>query len=197
MSNGYDSSGLPPAPASRGGGCLKVGLIGCGAIVVLVVLLFVAGGIWWNRNSDELMAGGETAAREGARFGLANDEAACFEEGQRRAADAAGMQETFTVGAFVRGCLEYSRPTPGFCENVPPPTAIRRTIAWQGERCGTDGVCKTVLQSVQVYCTDDRPKRTAADTLLMDSGASAGGGAPDTATPGPGATQAEADSSSF
>jgi hypothetical protein len=193
MSNGYGSS-APPSSA-RSSGCLKFGLIGCGAIIVLVVLLIVGAGIWWNRNKGELMSGGAAAAREGARFGLAHDEAACFEEGQRRATDAADIQETFTVGAFVRGCLEYSRPTPGFCENVPPPNAIRRTIAWQNDRCGTDGVCKNVLQNVQIYCTEGRPKRTAADTLLMDT--SAGGWTGGTGqSPGPGQAEA-ADSSSF
>lgn len=173
---------LPPAPPSsfRPGGCLKVALIGCGALVVLFIVLMVAGGIWWNRNSGDF----EEGAREGARFGMVRDEAACFEEGKRRAAGIVSVTEAFRVGPFLRACLEYSRETPGFCDNVPPPTSIGRTAAWQQQRCGEDGACKNVLQVVQTYCTGGRPKRQPGDTLLMRPG----GGA----APAPGSAPAEA-----
>ncbi len=186
-------SPLPPAPPSSfgGKGCLKIALIGCGAVVVLFIIVIVAGGLWFNRNKDVLASG----AQEGARFGLVRDEAACFQEAQRRAAEATTMAQTVGVGPFMRSCLEYSKPTAGFCDNVPPPTAIGRTAAWQSQRCGDNGYCKSTIQVVQTYCTDGRPKRQAADTLLMQGG---GGGA---AAPGTGGTTADsaaqADSSSF
>jgi hypothetical protein len=200
------SSPLPPAPPSsfKPGGCLKAALIGCGALAVLIIVLMVVGGIWWSRNSDDIEGGAQVAARDGARFGLVRDEAACFDEGKRRVAEATTFQATFTVGAFVRSCLEYGRPTPGFCDNVPPPTSIGRTAAWQSQRCGDDMNCRNVSQVVQGYCTEGRPKRTAADTLLMDSageggtGASPGGGpGADTGASGAGGQGAAADSGSF
>lgn len=197
-------SPLPPAPPSsfKAGGCLKAALIGCGALAVLIIVLMVAGGIWWSRNSDEFEGGAQVAARDGARFGLARDEAACFDEGKRRAAAATTIQATFGVGSFVRSCLEYSRPTAGFCDNVPPPTSIGRTSAWQSQRCGDDMICRNVSQVQQTYCTEGRPKRTAADTLLMDSGGAGGADNPPGADPGAAGTngqaaEAEADSSSF
>jgi hypothetical protein len=179
------SSPLPPAPPSSfgGKGCLKFLLIGCGALVVLFIIGVAVLGIWWNRNKDQFEGGAQVAAREGARFGLTRDEAACFEEGKRRAAGATTMQGSFTVGAFVRSCMEYSRPTAGYCDNVPPPTSIGQTAAWQAQRCGEDLVCRNVSQVVQTYCADGRPKRTAADTLLMDADDGAGG-APGGATGG-------------
>ncbi|HEX6909501.1 MAG TPA: hypothetical protein VF142_03880, partial [Longimicrobium sp.] len=160
MSDAHSSSPLPPAPPSsfKAGGCAKAGLIGCGALVVLFILLVVAGGIWWNQNRDEIQGGASAAAREGARFGLVRDEEACFAEGQRRAAEAADIAGQFGVGAFVRSCLEYSRPTPGYCDNVPPPTAIGRTAAWTSQRCGDSVECRTVSQVVQTYCHEGRPK---------------------------------------
>jgi hypothetical protein len=200
------SSPLPPAPPSsfKAGGCLKAALIGCGALAVLFIVLMVVGGIWWSRNSDVIEGGAQVAARDGARFGLVRDEAACFDEGKRRVAEATTFQATFTVGAFVRSCLEYSRPTPGFCDNVPPPTSIGRTAAWQSQRCGDDMSCRNVSQVVQGYCTEGRAKRTAADTLLMDAdgdggtGASPGGGPDaDTGASGTGGQGAAADSGSF
>ena len=184
MSDANAASPLPPAPPTRfrPSGCLKFGLIGCGVVVLLVVVLMVVGGVWFSRNSEKFQEG----ARDGARFGLVRDEAACFDEGKRRAAEASTVTDAFRVGPFVRACLEYSQPTEGFCDDVPPATSIGRTAAWQQQRCGDDGNCRNVLQVVQTYCTGGRPKRTAADTLLME----ADDGQPPPAT-------AEADTGSF
>lgn len=178
MSNAYRSPDLPPAPPSSfgGGGCLKWGLIGCGGVIVLLVLLTAGAGFWFRSNRDEFEASGAVAVREGARFGLRADEAGCLAEGERRAAEASGFGGAFSAGGFVRSCLEFSRPTDGFCDNVPPATSIRRSIAWQQERCKGDRGCAAVIGLVQSYCTEGRPKRIAADTLAMpgDSSAAAG-----------------------
>lgn len=166
---------LPPPPPSppRGRGCLKFALIGCGALLALVVIAVVGMGIWWKRNGGDLEEGAMAAARDGARFGLVRDEAACFDEGKRRVAAASTFQSTFTVGAFVRSCMEFSRPTPGFCDNVPPATSIGKSAAWQSQRCGDDMLCRNVSQVQQTYCTEGRPKRAASDTLRMNAGADA------------------------
>jgi hypothetical protein len=174
------SSPLPPAPPSsfRAGGCLKVALIGCGALLALFIVAMVFGGLWFRRNRGEF----ESGAREGARFGMVRDEAACFSESQRLAAEAATPAASLRVGSFLRGCLEYSRPTPGFCENVPSPRSFGQTAAWQQHRCGDNVHCRSVLPVVQTYCAGGRPKRQAADTLLMD-GSPGAGGAPGGAGP--------------
>jgi hypothetical protein len=171
----------PPSPPGSRRGCLRVGLIGCGVLALLIVIGFVAMAIWWNRNSDEFTASAGAAAREGARFGLVRDEAACFDEAKRRAASGTTVAQNFAVGSFARACMEYSRPTEGFCENVPPVTAIRRSAEWQVERCGGDAACRNVAQVAQQYCTAGRTKRVAGDTLLMD----AGGASPPASAPPP------------
>lgn len=181
MSNdGYNTPPLPPAPPSSFGrkGCLKIAMIGCGVLLALIVIAVVLGGVWWKRNSRGLEAGASAGAREGARFGLVRDEAACFEEGKRRATAGTSIQSNFAVGAFVRACLEYSQPTAGLCDSVPPITAIRRSAAWQQERCGGNAGCRSIAQVVQAYCAEGRPKRTAADTLLMSASDSANGAVP-------------------
>lgn len=159
---------LPPAPPSSfgGKGCLKAVLIGCGGLVALFIVLAIVAGILLSRNDDDGL-GNQTAARDGARFGLVRDETACFEEAQRRVAAAESFSSTFQVGIFLRSCLEYSQPAAGFCDNVPPPTAFGRSAAWQSQRCGDNMNCRLVAQVVQTYCTEGRPKRTAADTLNM------------------------------
>ena len=175
MSNANaNPSPLPPAPPSsmRGKGCLKFGLIGCGVLGVLFVLAIAAGSMWFKRNQDAFAG----STQEGVRFGLVRDEQACLQESQRRAAEATTIAAQVGVGQFMRGCLEYSKPTQGFCDNVPPPTAIGRTAAWQSQRCGDNVHCRTVIQVVQTYCVEGRPKRQAADTLLMDGGGGASAG---------------------
>lgn len=203
MTDANSSSPLPPAPPSsfKANGCLKAGLIGCGALVALVVLAGIAMTFWVRNNADELQAGGSVAAREGARFGLRADEAGCFAEGKRRANEAEGISGAFSAGGFMRSCLEFSKPTAGFCANVPPPTAIRRSIAWQQERCAGDAGCSGVIGIIQNYCTEGQPKRIAVDTLLFTD--SAGGARPAPRSTAPDTTAdsvavaAEADSSSF
>lgn len=165
----------PPPPVERSGrgGCVKVGLIGCGALLVLAVLAVLAMMLWWRQNRGEIEAQAGTAAREGARFGLVSDEQACWDEAARRASGSATITGAFSVGAYMRACLEYSRPTPGFCDGVPPVTAIRRSVEWQQQRCGTNQGCRTVAQEVQTYCAEGRPKRPAGDTLRMERAAPA------------------------
>jgi hypothetical protein len=160
----------PPPPSERkpASGCLKYGLIGCGALLVLLVVVAVGGYFWITRNPQFGEAAG-AATQEGARFGLQADEAACVEAGAGRVGEVGTITAGLAAGAFVRGCLEFSRETPGFCENVPPPTALRRTIAWRQERCGDDAACGQVMQIVQTYCAEGRPKRIAADTLTWDA----------------------------
>lgn len=170
---------LPPAPPSSfgGKGCLKALLIGCGGLVALFIVLAIVAGILLSRNDDDGL-GNRTAARDGARFGLVRDENACFEEAQRRVTAGGAFSSTFQTGIFFRSCLEYSQPTEGFCDNVPPPTSFGRSVAWQSQRCGDNVNCRLVAQVVQAYCTEGRPKRTAADTLNMldtDTGADGAG----------------------
>jgi hypothetical protein len=165
----------PPPPTERSGtgGCLKFGLIGCGALLVLVVVAIIGAVIWFQRNEGSLGEAAAAATRAGARIGLTMEEEGCLEVGASRASGSGRFADGISSGAFLRGCLEFSAPTPGFCEDVPPPTAIRRTVAWQQERCAGDAGCQGVIGVVQTYCTEGRHKRTAADTLEWERGADA------------------------
>ena len=72
----------PPRAEARGGGCLRVGLIGCGVVVLLGIVGVVATGIWWKRNSGDIQAEAQVAAREGARFGIAQRRGGVLRAGQ-------------------------------------------------------------------------------------------------------------------
>ena len=149
-------------------------MLGCAGLAGLVLLALIVGSLWLRRNGGELEAGARSATRDGARFGLARDEAACFEEGKRRAAGSTTIQAALAVNQFMRSCLEFSRATPGFCEGVPPITALRRAATWQVQTCGRDAGCRNAAQVVQAYCAGNRAKRPAADTVLMNASDSTG-----------------------
>jgi hypothetical protein len=144
-----------------------MGLIGCGVLILLGIAAVVAGGIWWKRNRGDIEAEAVVAAREGARYGVSHDEAACFEEAKQRASGSMSVAGSFSVGTYMRSCLEFSRQTPAFCDDVPPQTALRRSVEWQSARCGDDTTCRSVSQVVQQYCTTGRVKRLAADTVQV------------------------------
>jgi hypothetical protein len=186
---------IPPPPQRAPGsrrGCLRVGLIGCGVLLLLGIIAIVASGIWWKRNRGGIEAEATAAAREGARFGVANDEAACFEQAKQRASGSMSVAGSFSVGAYMRSCLEFSRPTQAFCDDVPPVGSLRRTVEWQGARCGDDADCRNVAQVVQQYCTTGRTKRPPADTVrVMTDSINFG------ARPAPPAGKAAPDSGSF
>jgi hypothetical protein len=165
----------PPPPPERGrGGCGTAALIGCGAVLVLVVLL-VAGGVLWFQRNEGTMA---DSVREGARFGLEADEEACVAEGTRRSGEVGSFAAGVATGTWVRGCLEHARESAGFCVGVPSLGSLRQTAAWQGERCGDDAACRNAYTVVQQYCADGQPKRTAADTLAWHAGPPDGGAPP-------------------
>jgi hypothetical protein len=144
-----------------------VGLIGCGVLILLGIVGIVASGIWWKRNRGGIEAEATVAAREGARFGVAHDEAACFEQAKQRANGSMSVAGSLSVSTYMHSCLEFSRPTPAFCDDVPPVGALRRTLEWQGARCGDDTDCRSVAQVVQQYCTSGRAKRPASDTVRV------------------------------
>lgn len=170
-SGGHAFPPPPPPPRGKGmGGCLKYGLIGCGGLILLVVLAFAAFTFWISRNQPALEEAEQAAAQEGARFGLQSEESECVEAATARTSEGGVLTAALASEAFVSACLRYARETSGFCENVPSPTAIRRTIEWQRERCAGDPACAQAVTAVQKYCTDGREKLTAADTLEWTAG---------------------------
>jgi hypothetical protein len=171
------SINLPPPPpsSSSGKGCLKAAGIGCGALVVLVVLAMVGSFFWLNGNKEEFSAGMEKGVAEGRRFGPAADEAGCETEAKRRVGEGSSLGGQMEIGAFFRACLETSRETPGYCADVPPPTAIRRSVTWQTARCSGDVNCIKVVPVMQTYCTEGRPKLPGVrDSTVAPAADSAG-----------------------
>ena len=96
---------------------LKVLLISIGVFIVVVA---VAGGgyWWWQQNGDALRAEARSAAAEGTRFAVGNDEQACVDEAVTRA-KGAGMTAALNAASFLMTCRSAARPVAGFAMACP------------------------------------------------------------------------------
>jgi len=140
-------------------GWLKILLIVLLVIVLLVVGLIAAGGIWFYRNKDALKAKLDTVTTEAREFGEKTDNQGCVDETISRYKADRGFTSAMSNAIFVRVCLDKSRATEGFCDDVPKQSEFRRTGTWRKEQCqrvGLDGdtYCETLFTPVQQFCDD-------------------------------------------
>ena len=131
------------------------------AIVLVCVLGLAAlvGGIYYvgKKYGPQFVAGVEQGKTEGRDFGKQTDNQGCVDEGVARNRKATGISDLMKSSVFVRSCLEASRPTANFCDDVPGLLEITKTVEWRKEQCekydmkGAPG-CDQMFQQVQQYC---------------------------------------------
>jgi hypothetical protein len=73
---------------------------------------------------------------------------------------------------FMRACLDASRPTPGFCDEVPRRLEFVRSAEWELQQCKRYGLspekqCQQLFQQVQQFCEErgrfQRPDENSDD----------------------------------
>ena len=138
-------------------GWLKA-LLAVAIIVVLLVVGVVVGGVvWWSRNKDKLMGRAKEVMTEGREFGRSTDNQGCVDESISRYKKEPGFTSVISTSLFTRACLDASRPTPGFCSDVPKPTEFVKSGQWRVEQCrrvalSSDSYCQQLFQPVQEFC---------------------------------------------
>ena len=116
-------------------GWLKVLLTTAIIVVVLVVGLIGAGAFWWMRNKDSIRSQAKETAEAGREFGQNSDNQACVDETFARYKKLEpGFFNAINYGQFMRTCLESSRRTPGFCDDVPNGKPME-LMAWRESQC--------------------------------------------------------------
>jgi hypothetical protein len=136
---------------------LKVVLIVGGLLVVLgiaaaVGLFFVA-----RKYGPALLEAGKHSMEEGREYGRRTDNEGCLNEAVARHSRADGLGAVISNNIFFRACLEASRPTPHFCDDVPRPTEFMKSAHWQLDECkryglSTENQCGQLFQQVQQFC---------------------------------------------
>lgn len=137
-------------------------------IVLLVVGVIVGGVVWWSRNKDKLLARGKEVMTEGREFGRNTDNQGCVDESMSRYKKEPGFTSAISTSLFTRACLDASRPTPGFCSDVPKPTEFIKSGQWRVEQCrradlSKDSYCQQMFQPVQEFCQREASK-TSSDS---------------------------------
>lgn len=137
---------------------LKYGLIGCGTLLVLGVIV-VGVAVWWfSRNAPRIASGLEAVVEEGRRAGNGTDEQGCV--GLAMEYGGTGVRGMMRIPAFLEGCLRAARETPGFCDGLPRQEEFRRTVGWPAAQCrgSNNPRCSAVMQGKLRYCQEGRPK---------------------------------------
>ena len=138
-------------------GWLKALLIVLLIIIVLVVGAVVAGVYWVSRNKDAWLAKAKEVATEGRDFGRNADDRGCVDESISRYKKEPGFSSSIATSIFMQTCLQNSRRTPGFCDEVPKETEFMRSARWRVDQCqrvdlSRDSYCQQLFSPVQKFC---------------------------------------------
>jgi len=146
-------------------GWLKGLLIVTLVVVVLAIGVGVVGVFYVMRNKDAWLARAKEVAVEGKSFGNSTDNQGCVDEGVSRYKKEPGFTSILSNTIFMRACLEASRPTPGFCDEVPKSMEFMKTAEWRLKQCRLAGLqndnqCQNLFTPVQQFC-EERAKPSA------------------------------------
>ena len=137
-----------------------------GIVFVLLIAVLVGLGVYlWKQNGPQFIESARKAATEGREFGRERDNQACLMEAISRHKRSEGFGDLISTNLFLRGCLDASRPSPGFCDAVPGQTEFIKSAQWQREQCTKHGLtmekqCGQLFTQVQQYC-EARPEQPA------------------------------------
>ena len=140
-------------------GWLKALLVVLIVVVLLVIGVVGVGVFWVMKNKDAWMARAKEVATEAEAFGSRTDNQGCVDEGLARYKKDPGLSSVISNSVFMRACLEASRPTSGFCNNVPKQTEFIKTAQWRMNQCrqaglGSDNKCQNLFTPVQQFCQE-------------------------------------------
>ncbi len=138
-------------------GWLKALLIVAIVVVLLIVGVVGAGVFWWMRNKDALMSRAKEVVTEGKDFGSHSDNQGCVDETLNRYKKEPGFGSAISTSIFMRTCLDASKPTPGFCNDVPGKTEFMKSAKWRADQCrkaglAGDNYCQQIFQPIQEFC---------------------------------------------
>lgn len=145
-------------------GWLKALLIVLGVLVILIVGAVIIGVVYVARNKDAWLAKGKEVMTEGADYGRNTDNKGCVEQSISRYKKEPGLGTSISTSLFTRACLNTSKPTPGFCSDVPGQTEFIKTAEWRITQCrvydlSSDRNCQNLFTPVQQFCEEkSKPK---------------------------------------
>ena len=142
-------------------GWLKALLIVIVVVFVLAVGVVAIAGFLIYRNKDAIVARTKEIASEAKEFGEKTDNQGCVDEAISRYKAEPGIGKAISTSIFVRLCLDSSKPTPGFCDNIPKQSQFIKSAQWKLEQCrradlSRDSNCQNLFTPVQQFCEEGR-----------------------------------------
>lgn len=134
------------------------GLLIAFGVLALLGLAVVGGVTWWfMSNKDRIVSESKDTMAEAQAYAASHDQNACVDEGLRKVAKCDGFVCEAQTKIFTTMCLQEAQRTPGFCDDVPPPSEIMKTSRWvvaECERRGKPGNqrCSRLVQAVPEVC---------------------------------------------
>jgi hypothetical protein len=128
------------------GGLFLLGIIAVGGVVY-----------WVYHNKDRWIQSAKQLAKEGEEFGAKTNNAGCLEEALSRHKRDNSFTGRISTQGFLTVCLQASKPSPGFCDGVPPRNEIMKSANWALKKCADAGLqndqgCQQIFGAVQSYC---------------------------------------------
>ena len=142
---------------SRTAKVLLLVFLGCGAILVVLVLL---GAAWWDKNGDKFMGDAQDSLVEGQEYGrTVEGKTPCIDASMEKLDTCNGIMCGVQLQLFAQSCLTTARDEAGFCDEVPDVTEIMDSVTYQTQLCEQYGyerhqLCPGLGQAVQKYCAD-------------------------------------------
>lgn len=127
------------------------------ALLVLLSLAAVWFGVYfWREHGRGFVESTQKTVAEGTEYGRHTDSQGCLDEGLARHTRAEGFGELLKTNAFLRACLDASRPVQGFCD-VPRQRELVKSAQWQQQQCQKHGLlmekqCGLLFAQVQQHC---------------------------------------------
>lgn len=138
---------------------LKVLLVIAGLFFLLGITCVVGGKIWLTKNKGKLLEMGERASSSGRAHGESTDSDGCLRATFARMDESKGIMAEVELKIFLKECLSTADEADGLCDDVPPPDAILKTVAWGAKTCADEGRageqrCTRVVQAIQEHCAN-------------------------------------------
>ena len=129
----------------------KVVLGIAGGVVIaglVVVVLLVGGFLYVDKTMKDAYVAQEKVRAAGTAFGKTTDQAGCIQ----KTIDLDDPSDAFDY-LFISHCLEESRPTPNFCDGVPPPLSASNWEVQECRRIGRDTPhCHSAYTGKMFFC---------------------------------------------
>lgn len=142
-------------------GWLKALLIVIVVVFVLAIGVVAIAGYIIYRNKDAVIAKTKQIATEAKDFGEKTDNQGCVDEAISRYKAEPGFTKAIGTSIFMRICLDNSRATPRFCDEVPKQMEFMKAARWKIEQCrrvdlSRDSNCQNLFTPIQQFCEEGR-----------------------------------------